>query len=403
MKIDYDILILGGGMAGISMALSLAQIKTNKALRIAILEKIPFDTKKPSSFDERCIALSTGSKNIYQNMNIWDKLINLEDPVIEPIKNIHIGEQGKFGFARLNQHQEKVDALGYVVESHALGRVLLEQLKQHKNIKLLCPVDIHNMTASSDSISIKYADKILTTSLLIAADGNQSYAHQFLATQPSHKSYQQNAIICNIETQYYHQGQAFERFTESGPLAILPLTKNRCSVVWTVKDKDVDKIMALSDANFIQQLQQQFGYRLGKIQRTGKRFSYPLILKILDTNEASQLQRLVLVGNAAHSIHPVTGQGFNLGLRDINSLSRLIQNNIEENQGKFIYQDSLIKHYWHNRKKDIKNVSHFTDSLIQLFSNKMFPLTPVRNISLILFELNQPLKSLLAKFAMGIK
>ncbi|MFK5985607.1 MAG: 2-octaprenyl-6-methoxyphenyl hydroxylase [Pseudomonadota bacterium] len=411
MKTDYDIFILGGGLAGISMALSLAHIDNQQALRIAVLEKIPFDTDQPSSFDDRCIALSAGSKQIYQSMDLWDKLNHNNQPVTEPIKDILICEQGKFGFARLNYQQEKVDALGYVVESHALGKVLLEQAQQHKNIDIFCPVEIKQIDISLQSVSLQFIQKQITNkkklstlsaSLVIAADGNQSIAHQFLEVAPSSKAYLQSAIITNIETEYPHQGQAFERFTEAGPLAILPLTKNRCSLVWTIKEKQLDQVMSLTDQDFLQQLQQHFGYRLGKIQRIGKRFAYPLILKSLDTDSAAQLQRLVFVGNAAHSIHPVTGQGFNLGLRDIQCLSELIKTNLNQHQGKFVYQQDLVKNYWHNREKDIRNVTRFTDGLIQVFSNNTFPITPIRNLSLSLFELYQPLKTLLARFAMGL-
>jgi 2-octaprenyl-6-methoxyphenol hydroxylase len=337
-KTKYDIVILGAGMAGTSMALSLARINTRKPLRIAIFEKIAFDDSQQSSFDDRCIALSEGSHQIYKNMGVWQHL-----KAFEPIKNIHISEQGKIGFSHLSSEQEKVDALGYVVESHELGKVLIKQLQQQQ-IDIFCPaqikhIDFANNTAETVTIdyALKGKNKSLNASLLIAADGGQSYCHQFLSTLPSSKSYQQSAVIANIETQYPHQGEAFERFTESGPLAILPLTQNRCSLVWTVKEKDVENIMSLTDDDFIVQLQQKFGYRLGEITRTGKRFSYPLILKTLDSKSVTQLQNLAFVGNAAHAIHPVTGQGFNLGLRDISTLSQLIEKNIQHNNGQFIY------------------------------------------------------------------
>lgn len=406
---NYDIIILGGGMAGISMALALARqplakMLYQKTLHIAVIEKTPFDAAHQSSFDDRCIALSAGSQLIYQHMGIWEALTGKN----EAIKNIHISEQGKMGFARLNHQQENVDALGYVVESHALGKVLLEQLQQYQHVDILCPRQVKNINFSSTSVSIQLSDtenksQILNASFLIAADGSQSFCHHFLASAPIIKQYRQYAIIANIETEYPHQGEAFERFTESGPLAVLPLTKNRCSLVWTVKEKSVESFMSLSDADFVQQLQQNFGYRLGKIQHTGKRFAYPLSLMSLEISAATQLQRLVFVGNSAHGIHPVTGQGFNLGLRDISTLAKLIHKNIQQHQGQFVYQEQLIENYWQSRENDIKQVSRFTDSLIRLFSNQTFPLTPARNIGLILFELYQPLKGLLARFTMGLK
>jgi len=410
---SYDIVILGGGMAGITMALSLVKmslikvasptLESEQPLQIAVIEKTAFNANQQSSFDDRCIALSAGSQLIYKNMGIWDLLSGNN----EAIKNIHISEQGKMGFARLNHKQENVDALGYVVESFALGKVLLEQLQQYKNVDIFCPSLVKNINFSSESVSIELSNtknktETINCSLLIAADGSQSFCHQFLSTKPVRKQYQQCAIITNIETEYAHQGEAFERFTESGPLALLPLTKNRCSVVWTVKEKDVELIMSLTEHDFIQQLQQQFGYRLGKILHIGKRFFYPLSLMSLESSAVTQQQRLAFIGNAAHSIHPVTGQGFNLGLRDISTLTKLIGKNIQQHQGQFVYQAELIEDYWNNRETDINNVSRFTDSLIRLFSNQTIPLTPARNIALTLFELYQPLKGLLARFAMGL-
>jgi 2-octaprenyl-6-methoxyphenol hydroxylase len=403
---DYDITILGAGMAGMSIAISLAEIDTKQSLRIAVIEKVAFDAGHQKSFDDRCIALSAGSRRIYQSMGIWQHI-----NAVEPIKNIHISEQGKMGFARLNHQQENVDALGYVVESQALGKVLLQQLQQ-STIDIFCPAQVNDINVSSDMVTIKLTEKkpenteknkTITSSVIIAADGSHSFCHPFLSTAPIIKKYQQCAIIANIETEYTHQGEAFERFTESGPLAVLPLTENRCSLVWTVNETELDNMMSLSDNDFLQQLQQRFGYRLGKIQHIGKRFSYPLALMSLEISAATQLQRMLFIGNAAHSIHPVTGQGFNLGLRDISALTQLIQSNIQQHNGQFIYQPELIKKYWLNREKDIQQVTRFTDSLIKVFSNKTFPLTPARNIALMLFELYQPLKSLLARFAMGIQ
>jgi len=227
---SYDIVILGGGMAGITMALSLVKmslikvasptLESEQPLQIAVIEKTAFNANQQSSFDDRCIALSAGSQLIYKNMGIWDLLSGKN----EAIKNIHISEQGKMGFARLNHKQENVDALGYVVESFALGKVLLEQLQQYKNVDIFCPSLVKNINFSSELVSIQLTDKenkksldTIRCSFLIAADGSQSFCHQFLSTEPVRKQYQQCAIITNIETEYAHQGEAFERFTESGP------------------------------------------------------------------------------------------------------------------------------------------------------------------------------------------
>jgi len=406
-KSYFDIVIVGGGMAGSSMALLLAQ----SGLKIAILEKNSYQKKQQASFDDRCIALSWSSKKIFQKMNAWSLL---EKPsnnkgnsdVLAEILDIHISDQGKMGVTRLNHLQENVAALGYVVESRALGEVLTKQVSEQKNISIYCPARLKHMLYEHGqaNLELEYRNKTkhLTTSLVIAADGAKSFGHSFLDIPPQINNYQQTAIIANVETQFPHNNIAYERFTPSGPLAMLPLTKGRCSLVWTVKEEQVDEVLGLSDDEFLTQLQQQFSYRLGNITRTGKRFTYPLSLMKLDPDVAKKCPGLVFVGNAAHSIHPVAGQGFNLGLRDIAVLADLIEKNIQTNDGQFLFEQSLIEQYWELREPDIERVGKITNNLIKIFSNERFPWTPSRNLGLIMADIVLPLKHKIARQAMGM-
>lgn len=402
-KKHYDIIIIGAGMAGISMALALKnnKLNDNSTLRIAILEKNRLSTQHSVSFDDRSIALSKGSANIFQTIGIWQELSSLNPLPYEAIQSIHIAEQGKFGTTRMHHLEHDTDALGYVIENQALGNTLLNAIKNQHNVDIYSPVSIKSVSVNNNSVNICTNKGEFLAHLLIAADGQNSVAHQFLKKPPVSRSYHQCAIISNIETQYPHQGVAYERFTPYGPLAVLPLTQNRCSLVWTVEEQNLDEIMALSETDFIHALQHQFGYRLGKIKRVGKRVGYPLSLKKINYEDAALLVRTAFIGNSAHNLHPVSGQGFNLSLRDIRDLSRLIHQSIQSDSGKFEYQHQLITDYCNKRQHDVNKVTQYTDSLVSIFSNQRFPLTPVRNIGLHLLHSCQPIKQALSRFAMG--
>lgn len=422
VDLNFDIAIVGGGMAGCSMALLLA----DTGLKIAMIEKNAYSQNvKQASFDDRCIALSWSSQRIFQKMGIWQQLLGkgkatvgqgekgneqlIQAPILEAINDIHVSDQGKFGVTRLSARQENVSALGYVVESSALGMVLIEQVKAQKNIQIFCPAQLSDVRIEEDGVSIDLIQEngtentqlSLRASLLIAADGAKSFGHRFLDNSPIINAYGQTAVIANVETQYPHQNVAYERFTPSGPLAMLPLTQGRCSLVWTVREEQVDSVMELDDESFLSQLQQQFGYRLGQITRTGQRFAYPLSLMTLDKESVKKMSRLVFVGNAAHSIHPVAGQGFNLGLRDIAVLADLIEKNQHQHQGKFVYQQEMIGQYWDKRFPDIEKVGQITNGLIKIFSNNQFPWTPARDMGLILADNILPIKHRIAQQAMG--
>ncbi len=405
------------------MALALAPLD----LRIAVIEAHPYQQQHTQpSFDDRCLALAWSSKEIYRAMGIWQYLEQRGGDGFEAIKQIHISDRGHLGVTRLDHQQEGVSALGYVVESRVIGEVLIEQLRQKNNIQLFCPAKIKQLQTTADEVNISLTAsehqnseqnslynseqkkseqsslrKNLSARLLIIADGLNSTTRESLGIKTNQQAYAQTAIIANIETQKYHQNIAYERFTDSGPLAVLPLTLNRCSLVWTANDDQLEALMSLSDDDFKHELQQRFGYRLGEITKLGRRSAYPLMLMTIENKTLNHQHRVALIGNAAHGVHPVAGQGFNLGLRDIAALAELIAQEVQQHKNSDPGNKDLLKNYWHWRQADIRQVTQITNGLIKLFSNQSKALAVLRNSGLLMADIIPSVKHSIAQEAMG--
>jgi len=389
MNKHYDLIIVGGGMVGASLAVALK----DSGLSVAIIEAFAWKSQQQPSFDDRSIALSYGSKKILEAMSVWR---DVKDRC-QPIKTIHVSDRGYFGATRLYHDEEKVEALGYVIENRVMGEVLQSKLESMTHVDVLMPATVESMNESAEQVEVSVTHNqetiLLSTSLLIAADGAMSTVRKLAGIAHRKDDYQQSAVIANIETEKFHQAIAYERFTDTGPLAFLPMTEKRVSVVWTIKREDQENIMQLDDAEFIKRLQERFGYRLGRITKTGKRNVYPLAL-----TEAEQLikDRVVVIGNAAHGLHPVSGQGFNLALRDVALLAeKITQNGVQ-------YPVRWLSGYAELRQKDMDRVFRMTDGLVKIFSNKFMPLAHVRAAGLMMVDCLPSLRHLLAKQSMGL-
>ncbi len=398
---DYDLIIIGGGMVGASLACALA----NQPLRIAIVEAVPYQTDKQPSYDDRAIALSFGSRRIFDGLGLWPEISQHSTA----INRIHVSDQGRFGFARLDNRQEGVDALGYVITARNLGRTLVHQLDQLKNLTLISPAKLTDLKLGDDHatavISVgngKYSKtKTLTASLIVAADGGNSAVRQLLDIQTTNHDYNQTAITANITPEFPHQHVAYERFTQHGPLAFLPMEDNRCALVWTHDPQETKRLLELNDEEFLNELQSNFGQRLGTLLKTGNRSTYPL--KLVKAQEQVR-NRLALIGNAAHTLHPIAGQGFNLGLRDVATLAQIITdasfNMNKQNQD--IGALNVLEQYAQWRTRDHRQVIGFTNTLVSTFSNHFPPLALARNLGLIATDIIPPLKHALSKHSMGL-
>ncbi|NOQ94501.1 MAG: 2-octaprenyl-6-methoxyphenyl hydroxylase, partial [Methylophaga sp.] len=308
---DFDLIVVGGGMVGASLACALK----NTSLKIAVIEAFEPDSAQQPSYDDRGIALAYGSQRIFESMGLWDQLA-LHSTTIS---DIHVSDRGHFGVTRLSAEKENVPALGQVITARSMGLVLNQALSQQNNLDIICPASVVSLKQYDDYVELTLDDaRQLSAKLIVAADGAQSTIRQLLGLGALEHDYEQTAITANISPERAHHGRAFERFTDSGPIALLPMSDKRCSLVWTVKTGDEIALLQLSENEFLEQLQNRFGYRLGKLKQVGQRNSYPLTL--MQADQPIQ-QRVVLIGNAAHSLHPIAGQGFNLGLRDVAALA----------------------------------------------------------------------------------
>lgn len=408
----FDVVISGGGLSGCLSALSLAGLThaNGSLLNIAIIEATAIKQEIRQTFDERVLALAHGTANYLDQLNAWS-LISAHACAI---KNIHISDRGHYGKARLAAKDYQVNALGYVVSMSVIGEALVQCLKNQKNITWFTPDSISNIDWQAEQVNITLAsNQQITTSLLLACDGGHSTCRKLANIDIRQSDYQQTAIIANVTCEHDHNGKAFERFTEHGPIAMLPMVnftrskhdksnevknnnKGRCSLVWTLPPEQAMKMASLNGDDFAKQLEQNFGTWLGKITYVGKRDVYPLTL-IQATQQT--YHRMALVGNASHTIHPIAGQGFNLGARDVKQMADLIAAALTNNEE--IGSLALLDNYAQLRSKDLKQVIGLTDSLVTLFSNQLPPLVVGRNIGLKIFNYVKPLKNMLVKKTMG--
>lgn len=385
-----DLAIIGGGLAGASLALALK----DSGLSIAVLEAIAPKIAGPAQFDARVLALAEGSRCIYQTLGLWEALA----PYATPIRHIHISDRGHFGMSRLHAEDEGVEALGRVLEMRDLGRVLFNALAQLSNVRVYCPNTVTSVRPAADAALLTLDNgESIAAQLVVAADGGDSALRKSLGIVSRHYEYQQSAVIANVLTSKAHQGWAFERFTDSGPLALLPMSQGRASLVWSVRPQDVEALLALDDAAFLTRLQERFGWRLGRFIKVGTRQAYALT----QSCATEQVRpRVVVLGNAAHSLHPIAGQGFNLTLRDVAVLAELLA---ERARGQHdLGELSVLRAYLEARRADQARVIGATDALARLFANDFPPLVCARNMALKILESVPGLKSPLAQAAMGL-
>lgn len=399
---SYDVVIVGGGMVGASLAALLPSTLNILVLESNALPEDPLAGYQPS-YDARSTAISHGSYQILQQAGIWPVL----QPYAEAITDVHVSDKGHWGSVTMNHQQQQWPALGYVVENAWLGRALLHVLSQRDNVTLLCPATVSALQVQADGVLVSAIQngqpQSVHAALLVIADGAQSDSCRMLGIQQDVHHYDHTAIIANVSTAQPHNGIAYERFSGSGPIALLPQkntadSNNRSALIWTLPDDEAQQIQTLDDAAFLATLQQRFGRWQGQFIRTGKRSCYPL--KLSRAQEQIR-QHMVVLGNAAHSLHPVAGQGFNLALRDAQVLSTVLANALR--QGKAIGDLAVLKHYLAQQQDDQSLTMLFSDRLPGVFSQTSPAVQLGRNLGLLGLELLPPLKHAFTRFAAGLR
>ena len=392
----YDILVAGGGMIGTSLALALAPL----GLRVGVVEAVARESDTQPSFDERSTALSRSTQRMFEAIGLWEDIVAASTP----IRRIHVSDKGRFGFSHIDADEQGVEALGYVVINRVLGGVLQAALAAEESIDVLCPARIVDLATDESlaTVTVQEGDgsRQVAARLLVAADGSHSLVRELMGISAEQSPYAQRAIIGNLLTEKPINNVAYERFTDAGPLAMLPIAEGHTAFVWIVAEDDAERILALDDDAFRDELQDCFGYRLGAFSKVGKRASYPLLLsKTLRLTG----QRSVVVGNAAHGLHPVAAQGFNLGLRDVAALCDCISDHLQDGgtvDG--LGSSALLESYADWRAGDQQKLVEFTDGLVRLFGSKRRSLRALRDLGMLGFDFIPGVRREFARHTMGL-
>ncbi|WP_010626029.1 2-octaprenyl-6-methoxyphenyl hydroxylase [Halomonas sp. KM-1] len=395
---QVDVAIVGGGLVGASLACALAPLIERHGLSVAVIEAAPMPelaaTAWQPSFDARSSAIAQGSAERFRAMGLWQEMAEQA----AAIRRIHVSERGRLGVTRLTAAELDQPALGYVLPNAWMGQVLHRRLAELP-IEWHCPAGVEAVVPEGEGHRLTLSDGCtLQAALTVLADGGRSGLKEQLGIASDSASYDQVALIANVEVSRPHDGIAYERFTREGPIALLPLPGQQMALIWTLPAGREAAHLALGDGDFLAELQQAFGDRVGRFRRVGSRHAYPLSLV---TAKETIRPGLAVLGNAAHSLHPVAGQGFNLALRGVTDLTAALEQALAS--GESLGGMLTLRDFEARRIVDRHQVIRFSDGLVRLFGIDSGLLAHARAAGLVGLNLFGPLRRGLARRAMGLE
>lgn len=394
---NCDIAIVGGGLAGASLAVALAPLGYD----IKVIEAVAYKAVQQPSYDDRTLALSHSSCRILSGIGLWQAL----ETNATAIRKIFITELARPGRVVLDSAELGLTEYGHVVEARSFGAVVTTQLEQTDNIEVISPAKVTDIEigGSRTRLSLETDADVnhLEARLVVAADGANSFIRNHLQIPTETRDYSQTAVICNITPEIAHEGRAFECLTDSGPFAVLPHTGTRCGLVWSVATESASEILGLDDETFLSRAQLRFGSQLGAFTKTGTRTAYPL--KLVRSRQ-DICERLVILGNAAHAIHPIGAQGFNLALRDAAVLAEVLA---DDDRGDYGQRDpgesGLLQTYSQWRRRDQRGTIAASDGMARLFAHPSVFAAGLRTTGLLAHAILPSLRRRSAIKAMGYR
>lgn len=375
MSFDTDILIVGGGLNGTVLALALAQV----GFESIVLDALPIDMRKGAAFDGRGYAIAQSSQRMLNALGVWDAVRNESQPILDIKVSDGKPNEGASPYIVHFDHREIEEGpMGHMIEDRFLRQALLDKLEVMDNVTQLAEVKVSGHEVGKGRVTVSLNDgRVLCGRMLVGCDGRQSAVAQRSGIGRTGWQYEQSSLVCAVEHKLPHSGIAHQLFMPAGPLAILPLPGNRSSIVWTEKTEQADVIYGLSDADYLACLRPSFGEFLGDVRMVGKRFMYPLGLSLAQSFVAD---RVALVGDAAHGIHPLAGQGLNLGLRDVAALAEVLAE--AARRGQDIGSQAALQSYQQWRRFDAASLAVATDGINRIFSNDNPLMRGVRDLAL---------------------